>query len=89
MRLDSELAPEVAAAYTRWADWIVQLVEEGRADGSLRSELPADDTAQRLIAVADGMDSLRFLGLVTRERSQDLLRQSVALERSIPVGARR
>jgi AcrR family transcriptional regulator len=89
MRLDPELAPEVAAAYTRWADWLVQLVEEGRADGSLRSELPAHDTAQRLIAVADGMDSLRFLGLVTRERSQDLLRQSVALERSIPVGARR
>jgi AcrR family transcriptional regulator len=24
MRLDPELAPEVAAAYTRWADWIVQ-----------------------------------------------------------------
>jgi hypothetical protein len=81
MRLDAELAPEVAAAYTRWANWIVELVDDGRADGSLRRELPTAETAQRLLAVADGMDSLRFLGVVTRERAQELLRRTVAFER--------
>ena len=80
MRLDAELAPYVEAAYRRWVDWLLELVEEGREDGSIPTYIASEDAALRLTALADGLDSLLYLGLIDRGRAYDLIRQGVALE---------
>ncbi len=80
MPLDGELAPDVKAAYRRWADWLLELVEEGREDGSIPAGIACEDAALRLTALADGLDSLLYLGLIDRGRACELVRQSVAHE---------
>ena len=80
MPLDEELAQSVKAAYRRWMDWLLELVEEGRDDGSVPADLVPEDAVVRLTALADGLDSLLYLGLIDRVRACDLVRQGVALE---------
>lgn len=79
LKLDEELAPAVRAGYRRWADWIAALVDEGKADGSLRSSLDTADTVLSLSALAEGLSSLVDVGMTNGEHAVALMRRSLAL----------
>ena len=78
LRFDHDLRPLVDASYRAWLDRLAALVESGHADGSIPVEVDAQDAAWRLAAVADGLDSMLYIGLLERERALDLLRNELA-----------
>lgn len=80
LRYDDELRPLVADRYRLWVDRLVSLVEEGRADGSIGAGVEAVESGTRLAAVADGLDSMLYLGLVDHERALALGREAVERE---------
>jgi AcrR family transcriptional regulator len=80
LRVDSDLRPLVSDAYRAWIDRLASLVEEGRADGSVPTEVSARAAGRRLAAVADGLDSMLYLGLVDRRKARRLLRESIQHE---------
>ena len=80
LRFDDELRPRVERSYRGWLEHLVELVEEGRADGSIPTEVRASDAGWRLAAAGDGLDSLLYLGLVDRDRARELMLSSIRLE---------
>lgn len=80
LRYDDELRPLVADRYRTWVDRLLALVEEGRADGSIGAQVEAVGAATRLGAVADGLDSMLYLGLVDHERALALGHEAVERE---------
>jgi len=80
LRIDSELRPLVRDAYRAWVDKLVALIGEGQADGSIPKGAAPRATAQRLAAVADGLDSMLYLGLADRPKARRLLRESLERE---------
>lgn len=80
LRADAELRPVVERSYREWLSRVVGLIEEGRADGSIPGAVDAQPAGWRLAAVADGLDSLLYLGLVDREQARELIRSSIARE---------
>lgn len=74
LRVDEELRPLVRDVYRRWVRRLQGLIEEARED------VDASSAAWRLAAVADGIDSMLYLGLVGRSRARRLVRQSVEQE---------
>jgi AcrR family transcriptional regulator len=81
LRYDDELRPLVEGFYRSWVARFARLVEAGVADGSLPAAADPDAVAWRLAAVADGVDSMLYLGLLDREAVNELLRG--ALEREL------
>lgn len=80
LRVDSDLRPLVLDAYRAWLNRLVSLIEEGRRDGSIQHGVNARAAGLRLAAVADGLDSMLYLGLVDRRKAQQLLRESLERE---------
>ena len=80
LRFDETLSPLVDGYYRTWLNLIIELVEQGTADGSISRPLQARETGLRLAATADGFDSLLYLGLVQREEGAELLRESIRRE---------
>jgi AcrR family transcriptional regulator len=80
LRVDSELRPLVQDAYRAWVRRLVSLIEEGRRDGSISAEVVAPATGRRLAAMADGLDSMLYLGLADRRKARQLLRESLDRE---------
>jgi AcrR family transcriptional regulator len=80
LRLDDELRPLVERSYRAWADRIVALVEAGVADASVPAQVDAVAAGWRLAAVADGIDSMLYLGLLDHARARDLVRGAVERE---------
>ncbi len=80
LRYDDELRPLVADRYRLWVDRLVSLVEEGRADGSISAAVDTVESGTRLAAVADGLDSMLYLGLVDHERALALGREALQRE---------
>jgi AcrR family transcriptional regulator len=80
LRIDSELRPLVRDAYRTWVKQLVALIEQGRADGSIRSDVAPRAAGRRLAAVADGLDSMLYLGLTDRRQARQLLRESLERE---------
>ena len=78
---DAELRPLLQGRYRDWAARIVRLLEEGRADGSVPSQVDPETSGLRLAAVADGLDSMLYLGLVDSAAAQALL--ASCLEREL------
>jgi AcrR family transcriptional regulator len=73
LRYDAELRPLVRDRYRAWAERIVRLLDEGRADGSVPRSVDPAGTGWRLAAAADGLDSILYLGLLDREGARELL----------------
>ena len=84
LRLDDDLKPLVDRSYRAWVERLTELIEEGRADGSISRAVDAGECAWRLAAVTDGVDSMLYLGLVDRSRARDLVLGS--LERELGSG---
>jgi len=80
LRFDDELKPLVERWYRTWLDRIVQLLEDGREDGSVPLEVDATASGARLAATADGVDSMLYLGLLDRNGARDVLLGSLHRE---------
>jgi AcrR family transcriptional regulator len=80
LRTDDELRPLVERSYKAWLGRLVGLIDDGRADGSVPASVDAEPAGWRLAAVADGLDSLLYLGLADREQAARLMRGAIALE---------
>lgn len=78
---DDELRPLLQERYRDWAERIVRLLDEGRRDGSVPPHIDVSESGLRLAAVADGLDSMLYLGLVDRPRARALL--ASCLEREL------
>lgn len=89
MRRDEELRPEVERQYRSWIAWIMQLVEEGRTDGSIPSNVSSQGVVERLSAAADGLESQMLLGLVSSTAAAGIVRACIALELGHPRGGDR
>jgi len=80
LRSDDELRPLVERSYRAWLARLVALIGDGRVDGSIPAAVEAEAAGWRLAAVADGLDSLLYLGLADREHAAKLMRGAIALE---------
>jgi AcrR family transcriptional regulator len=80
LRSDDELRPLVERSYRAWLGRVVDLIEEGQADGSILASVEATPAGWRLAAAADGLDSLLYLGLVDREQARDLMSSAIVRE---------
>jgi AcrR family transcriptional regulator len=80
LRVDSELRPLVRDAYGAWVKRLVALIEQGRRDGSIPAAVVASSAGRRLAAVADGLDSMLYLGLTDRRKARKLLQESLTRE---------
>jgi AcrR family transcriptional regulator len=78
LKLDDDLAPAVRAGYRRWFEWILSLVDEGRADGSVGGRSDAREIAIELNALADGLSSLVDTGVVEPTEAAELVTRTVA-----------
>ena len=80
LRYDDELRPLVDGSYRAWLDLLVELIDEGRNDGSVAAGVDAAEAAWRLVAIGDGVDSMLYVGLIDRERARRLVVASVRRE---------
>jgi len=80
LRFDDELRPLVDSSYRKWIQRLTILVRGARAEGSARAEGDPRDTAWRLAALADGIDSMLYLELLGRERARTLLLEGIRRE---------
>ncbi len=82
LRFDDDLRPLVDRYYRAWIDRIIELVEEGREDGSVAASVVPEDAGRRLAAAADGFDSQIYLDLVDRDGARRLLLGAIERELS-------
>ncbi len=80
LRSDPELRPVVQEHYRGWAERIVRLLGEGQADGSVPQRVDVDEAGWRLAAMADGLESILYLGLFDLVRARRLLLSALELE---------
>jgi AcrR family transcriptional regulator len=80
LRSDPELRPLVQARYRAWAERIVRLLAEGQEDESVPGTVDPIAAGWRLAAVADGLESILYLGLLDLDRARALLSGAVAVE---------
>jgi AcrR family transcriptional regulator len=80
LRFDDELRPLVDSSYRKWIQRLTILVRGARAEGSAQSGGDPRDTAWRLAALADGIDSMLYLELLGRERARTLLLDGIRRE---------
>jgi AcrR family transcriptional regulator len=79
---DPDMRPAIEEAYRRWIAFIVDLVEQGRKDGSIPAGVDPEEAGARLAAVVDGIGSQLLLGLLPGERAAALIEKSIELELS-------
>ena len=58
----------------------MRLLDEGRRDGSVPAAVDPEAAGWRLAAVADGVDSILYLGVLDRDEARGLLASSIARE---------
>ncbi|HSF60743.1 MAG TPA: TetR family transcriptional regulator C-terminal domain-containing protein [Gaiellaceae bacterium] len=80
LRDDVELGPLVRERYRSWAERVIRLLEVGREDGSVPSSVDAARAGWRLAALADGLESIRYLGLLDPDEARALLTECVERE---------
>jgi AcrR family transcriptional regulator len=80
LRYDEELRPLVQERYRAWADRIVRLLDDGRADGSVPTGVDPEGAGWRLAAAADGLDSITYLGLLEQDAARELLTSCIRRE---------
>ena len=80
LRFDDDLRPLVDSSYQKWIRRLTTLVREARAEGAIDAATDPRETAWRLAALADGIDSMLYLELLGRARARTLLREGVRRE---------
>jgi AcrR family transcriptional regulator len=69
-----ELRPESQKVGVRWRRYFREVIEEGEQAGAFHPVAPADEVAERLVGLADGLAFKALAGDVTPERVHELLR---------------
>ena len=81
LRSDEELRPVVERSYRAWLGRVVDLIEEGQADGSIgRERRCRSRRAGGSPPPRDGFDSLLYLDLVDRDQAVRLDAEPIARE---------
>jgi AcrR family transcriptional regulator len=70
----------------RWVASIAEVVRRGQADGAIPPTIDADDAAQRLTALVEGLSARWLIGALPLARARALVRCAVARELGAPVG---
>jgi AcrR family transcriptional regulator len=73
-----ELRPESQKVGVRWRRYFREVIEEGERAGAFHPVAPADEVAERLVGLADGLAFRALAGDVTPERVHELLRRFAA-----------
>ncbi len=80
LRDDAQLGPLVRERYRAWAERVIRLLEAGHDDGSVPQAVDAVTAGWRLAAVADGLESILYLGLLDPPTARALLASCVDRE---------
>ena len=84
MRNDPELRDDVEPPYRGWLEQLGALIGQAGRDEE-RTDGDAWETALRLAALLDGLESLLLLDLVTPENARAMLRDAIERELSAPI----
>jgi AcrR family transcriptional regulator len=74
----TELRPDSRKVGVRWRRYFREVIEEGERAGAFQPVAPADEVAERLVGLADGLAFKALAGDVTPERVHELLRRFAA-----------
>jgi AcrR family transcriptional regulator len=77
---DERLAESVRRSNATWIEQIAGLIEEGLEAGSIAAGVDVGDASLRLAAVVDGLGLQILPGVLTRERSAELIVGALELE---------
>ena len=80
LRYDEELRPLVQERYRAWIERIVRLLDQGRGDGSVPTDVDPVAAGWRLAASADGLDSIVYLGVIDLAEARELLSSCIRRE---------
>ena len=69
----SDLRPESQRVGLRWRRYFREVVEEGERAGAFHLVAPADEVAERLVGLADGLAFRALAGDITPERMHEFL----------------
>ncbi len=85
-RLHPRLLAECSAMSDRWVGFFRRLVEEGEATGAFRPAAPADEIAQRMVALSDGLSFRAAIGYTSMgvRRVRELLVNFSAEQLGVP-----
>src|SRR5262245_14773847 len=77
-----DLLSDGATVDSRWRSYFVEIVRSGTADGTFRPVAPADEVADRIVALVDGLGLKAVLGqpLMTPRRMRAILLRFAADE---------
>jgi AcrR family transcriptional regulator len=64
----------------KWDDAVAQVIEAGQEEGSISKNVNAQDAAERLTALVDGLGVRWLLGEISQKRARELVRGSVSRE---------
>ncbi len=82
-----ELRPESQKVGVRWRRYFREVIEEGERAGAFRPVAPADEVAERLVSLADGLALKALAGDITPERVHELLRRFAADQLGVTPGS--
>jgi AcrR family transcriptional regulator len=74
----TELRPDSRKVGVRWRRYFREVIEEGERTGAFQPVASADEVAERLVGLADGLAFKALAGDVTPERVHELLRRFAA-----------
>ena len=74
----SDLRPESQRVGLRWRRYFREVIEEGERAGAFHPVAAADEVAERLVGMADGLAFRALSGDITPERVHELLRRFAA-----------
>ena len=75
---EPELRPESQEVGLRWRRYFREVIEEGERAGVFQPVAPADEVAERIVGLADGLAFKALARHVTPERVHELLRRLAA-----------
>lgn len=75
VRLHPELLPAWENYHLWWVAQVTKIIQDGQAEGRFRSEVPAEEVAQRLVALTDGLSAQAAIGSLSMppDRVRDLV----------------
>jgi AcrR family transcriptional regulator len=81
---EPDLRDQLREASDTWSELIAAAIAEGVRDGSIPAGVDADECAERLTALVDGLSARWLAGIATRQRAHDLLAAGIERELGAP-----
>jgi len=77
---DASLREPINEAYAAWIGRVSELIEIGRADGTIGAGADPRRTAERLCSLMDGLGSRTIMGGVDRDRARSITLSALEIE---------